>query len=29
LMEAAGFTDIAVEVMIPGMTMLVHGRKPE
>ncbi|MEE4015370.1 methyltransferase [Roseibium sp. FZY0029] len=29
LMEAAGFIDIAVEVMIPGMTMLVHGRKPD
>jgi len=29
LMEAAGFTDITSEVMIPGMTMLVHGKKPE
>ncbi len=28
LMEAAGFEDIEVRVMIPGMTMLVHGRKP-
>ncbi len=28
LMEAAGFEDIEVQVMIPGMTMLVHGRKP-
>lgn len=29
LMTAAGFVDIEVTVMIPGMTMLVHGRKPE
>ena len=29
LMTAAGFVDIEVKVMIPGMTMLVHGRKPE
>lgn len=28
LMKAAGFEDIEVKVMIPGMTMLVHGRKP-
>lgn len=28
LMTAAGFEDIEVSVMIPGMTMLVHGRKP-
>lgn len=28
LMTAAGFVDIEVNVMIPGMTMLVHGRKP-
>ncbi|MEO9527044.1 methyltransferase [Roseibium sp.] len=28
LMEAAGFIDISTEPMIPGMTMLVHGRKP-
>ena len=28
LMAAAGFDDIEVKVMIPGMTMLVHGRKP-
>ncbi len=29
LMEAAGFIDITVDEMIPGMTMVVHGRKPE
>ncbi|GAA0775281.1 methyltransferase domain-containing protein [Roseibium denhamense] len=29
LMEAAGFEDIQTGVMIPGMTMLVHGRKPQ
>jgi cyclopropane fatty-acyl-phospholipid synthase-like methyltransferase len=29
LMEAAGFIDIDTQPMIPGMTMLVHGRKPE
>lgn len=29
LMEAAGFTNIAIEPMIPGMTMLVHGHKQE
>ncbi|POF29809.1 methyltransferase [Roseibium marinum] len=28
LMEAAGFDQVRTEVMIPGMTMLVHGRKP-
>ncbi|KZM49621.1 methyltransferase [Labrenzia sp. OB1] len=28
LMEAAGFDEVRTEVMIPGMTMLVHGRKP-
>lgn len=28
LMEAAGFVDIEVGEMIPGMTMVVHGRKP-
>lgn len=28
LMEAAGFVDITVGEMIPGMTMFVHGRKP-
>lgn len=28
LMEAAGFIDITTAPMIPGMTMLVHGRKP-
>lgn len=28
LMEAAGFVDIQVGEMIPGMTMMVHGRKP-
>ncbi|WP_299815324.1 methyltransferase [uncultured Roseibium sp.] len=28
LMEAAGFDEVKTEVMIPGMTMLVHGRKP-
>ncbi|MBO6757409.1 MAG: methyltransferase domain-containing protein [Roseibium sp.] len=28
LMEGAGFTGIEVSVMIPGMTMLVVGRKP-
>ncbi|GGB34934.1 O-methyltransferase [Roseibium aquae] len=29
LMEAAGFIDIEVSVMIPGLTMLVHGRRPD
>jgi len=28
LMEAAGFEGVEVSVMIPGMTMLVHGVKP-
>lgn len=28
LMEGAGFTDIDVEVLIPGMTKVVWGRKP-
>ena len=28
LMEAAGFTDIHDQPMIPGMTTLVYGRKP-
>ncbi|WP_417672234.1 methyltransferase [Roseibium sp.] len=28
LMEAAGFEDVQIQVMIPGMTMLVHGVKP-
>ncbi|WP_428646045.1 methyltransferase [Roseibium sp.] len=28
LMEAAGFQEIVTGEMIPGMTMLVHGRKP-
>lgn len=28
LMEEAGFADVEVGEMIPGMTMYVHGRKP-
>jgi len=29
LMEGAGFEDIEVSIMIPGLTTLVHGRKPD